>query len=149
MLKERKPKRLLYVLLGLIVLMGLITTIVVSYQRLSWGIPESAQELALIGTWMGTEENSLEFRSDGSAIGTAYSSVGIYRWKVESGVLSMEKCPLAPGPKWLARKCIEDFMNAKRRDDLEITRIGDDSLTLTVVESGKVLVFERSSGVTD
>ncbi|MDC0934835.1 hypothetical protein OAS39_01020 [Pirellulales bacterium] len=147
-LKVRTSKRLIYVLLGLILLLGLVTTIVF-WHGLAWGVPESFQELTLIGTWVGTVGNSLEFRPDGSAVGKAYSSVGIYRWKVESGVLSIEDCPLNPGPKWLARKCFEDFIGASRCDEYTITMNGDDLLTLTVIPSGKVLEFERCNGVTD
>ncbi len=144
-MKEPGSKRLRYILVGLITIVGVLTSIVV-YDRFSWGNRDSAAEQALLGTWLGNDGHSLQLRPDGSAIGRieGHLNIGIYRWKVENGVVSIEDCPINPGPQWFAQKCFEDFMNASRRDDYEMTKQGNEVLVLTDLVSSRVLEYERA-----
>ncbi|NOZ40017.1 MAG: hypothetical protein GXP24_07315 [Planctomycetes bacterium] len=149
MSKEPRSRKLAFALLGLALLL-MFTAVILIYDRVSWGTPGSTAELGLIGTWVDTQGNSLHFKVDGSAIGhqEGYADKGIYRWRIKNGVLSIEICPVSPGPKWFARKFIDDFMNANRCDDYEIEQ-EEDSLILEELQSGRVLEFQRSNDMAD
>jgi hypothetical protein len=145
MSKEPRPRKLAFALLGLALLMVFVVAVLI-YDGFSWGTPGSAEELDLIGTWVSTQGNSLQFKADGSAIGNqeGYANEGIYRWRIKNGVLSIEACPVKPGAKWFARKCIDDIMNASRCDDYEIEQ-DENSLILEELQSNRVLKFKRSN----
>jgi len=93
----------------------------------------------------------LQFKSDGSAIHFQEDRtlLGIHRWKIEQGVLSIERCPSNPGPTWLFQKCMNELMNASKRDDHKMTMQGDDMLILEHLQSNSVNELKRSYDMAD
>lgn len=137
-----------------------LIAIAVIYDRFSWDTPKFAQEMNLVGTWVGTQGNSLQLKEDGTAIGRRKGSVdkSVFRWRIEDGIFTLELLstiegrPVNRGATWFVANSINDLLNFVLRDDYyrfdhQWTMRNNDSLLLTEVPSNRVEEFKRAKPV--